>query len=95
MPITSLLDYSKCVYYTDEGWVYYTHHVIMSLRGGSAEFSLLAQVLSLTEGGEGEEQVKCICVNPGRLAKGEGGGTFAELNYCGGPDTTYASIVSI
>jgi len=39
--------------------------------------------------------VKCICVNPGRLAKGEGGGTFAELNYYGGPDTSNASIIGI
>ncbi len=52
-------------------------------------------MLSLGEGGEGEEQVKCICVNPGRLAKGEGGGTFAELNYSGGPDRSNASIIGI
>lgn len=53
------------------------------------------KVLSFGEGREGEEQAKCICVNPGRLAKGEGGGTFAELNYCGGPDTTNAFIIGI
>jgi DNA polymerase alpha subunit B len=52
----------------------------------------LAQVLTL---GEGEEQRKCICINPGRLAKGEGGGTFAELNYQGSPDKMNASIIGI
>ncbi|KAK6160354.1 hypothetical protein DH2020_003735 [Rehmannia glutinosa] len=30
-------------------------------------------VLSLGEENDGEEQLKCICVNPGRLARGEGG----------------------
>lgn len=45
--------------------------------------------------GEGEKPVKCICVNPGRLAKGEGGGTFVELNYYGSPDTSNASIIGI
>jgi DNA polymerase alpha subunit B len=38
-------------------------------------------VLSL---GEGEERRKCICINPGRMAKG-GGGSFDELNYQGSP----------
>ncbi|KAJ7945513.1 DNA polymerase alpha subunit B [Quillaja saponaria] len=46
--------------------------------------------------GESEgQQVKCISVNPGRLAKGEGGGTFAELDYNAGPDTINASIIGI
>lgn len=54
------------------------------------------QVLSLGGKVEGEEeQVKSICVNPGRLAKGEGGGTFVELNYYGNPDSINASIISI
>lgn len=34
-------------------------------------------------------------MNPGRLAKGEGGGTFVELNYFGRPDQINASVVSI
>ncbi|XP_050879262.1 uncharacterized protein LOC127083078 [Lathyrus oleraceus] len=38
---------------------------------------------------------KCIAVNPGRLAKGEGGGTFVELDYSGGPDKINASIVAL
>lgn len=52
------------------------------------------KVLSV-EGGSQEEQVKCMCVNPGRLAKGRGAGTFAELNYHWTPDATVASIISI
>jgi len=46
---------------------------------------------------EGEEtnHMKCIAVNPGRLAKGEGGGTFVELDYSGGPDKINASILAI
>lgn len=46
---------------------------------------------------EGEEtnSMKCIAVNPGRLAKGEGGGTFVELDYSGGPDKINASILAI
>ncbi|XP_010250838.1 PREDICTED: DNA polymerase alpha subunit B isoform X2 [Nelumbo nucifera] len=42
-----------------------------------------------------EEQVKCICINPGRLAKGVGGGTFVELNYHGNADRTSASVIRI
>ncbi|KAL2332688.1 hypothetical protein Fmac_013901 [Flemingia macrophylla] len=44
---------------------------------------------------EGINHKKCIAVNPGRLAKGEGGGTFVELDYCGGSEQINASIVSI
>lgn len=57
----------------------------------------LVQVLPLGGRGEGEEeeQVKCICVNPGRLTKGEGGGTFVELNYYGNSDTINSSIIGI
>ncbi|XP_073224975.1 uncharacterized protein [Cicer arietinum] len=39
--------------------------------------------------------MKCIAVNPGRLAKGEGGGTFVELDYSGGPDKFNVSIMGI
>lgn len=53
------------------------------------------QVLSLKGSSEGEEQRRCVCVNPGRLAKGEGGGTFAELYYHGSPDMMNASIIGI
>ncbi|CAN1794753.1 DNA polymerase alpha subunit B, partial [Linum perenne] len=51
----------------------------------------------LTIGGTTEDEAakKCICINPGRLAKGEGGGTFAELDYRGSPDRMNASIVTI
>lgn len=75
---------SKCTYYSDDGWV----STFVTLKNVLS----LAQVLSL---GEGEEQMKCICVNPGRLAKGEGGGTFAELNCHGSPDKMNASIIGI
>ncbi|XP_062157586.1 uncharacterized protein LOC133865235 [Alnus glutinosa] len=60
-----------------------------------SDMKYFVKVLSSGEGSEGEEQAKCICVNPGRLAKGEGGGTFAELNYRGGPDTTNTCIIGI
>ncbi|KAG0455008.1 hypothetical protein HPP92_024300 [Vanilla planifolia] len=44
----------------------------------------------------GDEKGKgCMCVNPGRLAKGIGGGTFVELNYLKDPDNSYASIIRI
>ncbi|VVB14842.1 unnamed protein product [Arabis nemorensis] len=43
----------------------------------------------------GEDAAKCVCVNPGRLAKGEGAGTFVELTYKGGPESMHASIISI
>ncbi|GMI83477.1 DNA polymerase alpha 2, EMBRYO DEFECTIVE 2814 [Hibiscus trionum] len=43
----------------------------------------------------GEETKRCVCINPGRLAKGEGGGTFVELKYQGNPDKMSASILSI
>ncbi|KAK6922360.1 DNA polymerase alpha/delta/epsilon, subunit B [Dillenia turbinata] len=51
--------------------------------------------LSFVPRSEEEEEVKCICVNPGRLAKGVGGGNFAEINYCSTPDATSASIIRI
>lgn len=53
------------------------------------------QALYLSGGSEGEEHMKCICINPGRLAKGEGGGTFVELNYQGSADRMNASVIGI
>lgn len=41
------------------------------------------------------EEVKCMCVNPGRLARGEGGGHFVELNFHGSPDSSSASVIRI
>ncbi|KAI6686661.1 hypothetical protein NL676_032574 [Syzygium grande] len=80
----------------------------LSLAPEALHFSLVPDVLILPSdmkyfvkvvplGGriEGEPQAKCICINPGRLAKGEGGGTFVELNYQGTPDRASASIVGI
>ncbi|KAK6930864.1 DNA polymerase alpha, subunit B, N-terminal [Dillenia turbinata] len=60
-----------------------------------SDLAPFVKVLSLGQRSEGEEQVKCICVNPGRLAKGVGGGNFAEISYCGTPDATSASIIRI
>ncbi|XP_058005627.1 uncharacterized protein LOC110640495 isoform X1 [Hevea brasiliensis] len=60
-----------------------------------SDMKYFVKVLSLGGGSEGEEQMKCICINPGRLAKGEGGGTFVELNYHGGADKMNASIIGI
>jgi DNA polymerase alpha subunit B len=51
------------------------------------------QVLSLGEGRNVQEQF--ICMNPGRLARGIGGGTFVELYYNEDPDRTKASIIRI
>ncbi|KAL5762334.1 hypothetical protein ACOSP7_018598 [Xanthoceras sorbifolium] len=60
-----------------------------------SDMKYFIKVLSLEGRIEGEEQKKCVCVNPGRLAKGEGGGTFAELYYHGSPDLMNASIIGI
>ncbi|KAB2084340.1 hypothetical protein ES319_A05G327800v1 [Gossypium barbadense] len=48
-----------------------------------------------TTEGEEEQMKRCVCINPGRLAKGEGGGTFVELKYQGSSDKMNASIISI
>ncbi|XP_052184323.1 uncharacterized protein LOC127796292 isoform X2 [Diospyros lotus] len=55
----------------------------------------LAHFVKVLSIGEGEEQMKYICVNPGRLARGEGAGFFVELNYRGSPDLSSASVTSI
>ncbi|KZV39969.1 DNA polymerase alpha subunit B-like [Dorcoceras hygrometricum] len=65
---------------------------ILILPSDLAQF---VKVLSLEARNEGERQIKCICVNPGRLARGEGGGFFAEINYKGNPDSSSASIIRI
>uniref|UniRef100_A0A1J3JR56 DNA polymerase alpha subunit B n=1 Tax=Noccaea caerulescens TaxID=107243 RepID=A0A1J3JR56_NOCCA len=57
-----------------------------------SDMRYFVKVLSI---GEGEDAAKCVCVNPGRLAKGEGAGTFVELTYKGGPESMHASIISI
>ncbi|KFK41171.1 hypothetical protein AALP_AA2G094900 [Arabis alpina] len=57
-----------------------------------SDMRYFVKVLSV---GEGEDATKCVCVNPGRLAKGEGAGTFVELTYKGGPESMHASIISI
>ncbi|WOL05156.1 DNA polymerase alpha subunit B [Canna indica] len=49
----------------------------------------------LSHDGNDGEVMKCICVNPGRLAKGIGGGTFVELHYHNNPHKTNGSIIRI
>ncbi|XP_028114765.1 DNA polymerase alpha subunit B-like [Camellia sinensis] len=61
----------------------------------SSDLAHFVKVLSIGDKNDGEEQAKCICVNPGRLARGEGAGFFVELNYEGSPDSTSASVISI
>ncbi|GER47328.1 DNA polymerase alpha subunit B [Striga asiatica] len=49
----------------------------------------------LTVGGGDDAELKCICVNPGRLSRGEGGGFFVEINYNGNPEMSSASLIRI
>ncbi|KAL3649861.1 hypothetical protein CASFOL_006264 [Castilleja foliolosa] len=62
-----------------------------------SDLTHFVKVLSFgEEENDDEEQVKkCICVNPGRLARGEGGGFFVEINYSGNPDSSSASVIRI
>ncbi|CAM8912938.1 unnamed protein product [Rhodiola kirilowii] len=60
-----------------------------------SDLAPFVKVLSLGEDNDVEKQVKCICINPGRLAKGDKGGYFVELNYQRSPETSSASIVNI
>ncbi|KAG5521921.1 hypothetical protein RHGRI_034217 [Rhododendron griersonianum] len=61
----------------------------------SSDLAHFMKVLSVGDKNEGEEQAKCVCVNPGRLSRGEGAGFFMELNYHQNPDSTTASVISI
>ncbi|XP_008792220.2 DNA polymerase alpha subunit B [Phoenix dactylifera] len=58
-----------------------------------SDLAPFVKVLSL--GGDDREAIRCMCVNPGRLAKGIGGGTFVEIYYHGDPDKANASIIRI
>ncbi|KAK1365684.1 DNA polymerase alpha subunit B [Heracleum sosnowskyi] len=60
-----------------------------------SDLTHFVRVVSVGGKSEGEVQRKCLCVNPGRLARGEGGGFFVELNYHGSPDSATASIIRI
>ncbi|CAI9093266.1 OLC1v1028731C2 [Oldenlandia corymbosa var. corymbosa] len=60
-----------------------------------SDLAHFVRVLSLAPKSEGEQEVKCLCVNPGRLARGEGGGFFVEINYKGCPDSATASVIRI
>ncbi|KAI3728383.1 hypothetical protein L6452_17017 [Arctium lappa] len=59
-----------------------------------SDLTQFVKVLSLEGTNEGEE-VKCICVNPGRLARGEGSGHFVQLNFHATPDSSSASVIRI
>ncbi|CAL5421137.1 unnamed protein product [Camellia sinensis] len=61
----------------------------------SSNLAHFVKVLSIGDKNDREEQAKCICVNPGRLARGEGAGFFGELNCGGSPDSASASVISI
>ncbi|CAA6666431.1 unnamed protein product [Spirodela intermedia] len=61
----------------------------------ASDLTPFVKVLSLAERSETGEPARCVCVNPGRLAKGIGGGTFAELLYDTSPDKTRALILRI
>ncbi|CAN6301501.1 unnamed protein product [Urochloa humidicola] len=58
-----------------------------------SDLAPFVKVLSLGEGSD--YQKKLICMNPGRLSKGIGGGTFVELYYNEDTDKTNASIIRI
>ncbi|GAB2214350.1 hypothetical protein Droror1_Dr00018693 [Drosera rotundifolia] len=60
-----------------------------------SDLSPFIKVLSAKGNDELKQQINCICVNPGRLSKGVGSGTFVELNYKGSPETTEASVIRI
>ncbi|KAL9263024.1 DNA polymerase alpha subunit B-like protein [Drosera capensis] len=60
-----------------------------------SDLSPFMKVLSAKGNDELKQQINCICVNPGRLSKGVGGGTFVELNYHGSPETTEVSIIRL
>jgi len=58
-----------------------------------SDLAPFVKVLSLGEGSDDQKQF--ICLNPGRLAKGIGGGTFVELYYNEDTSRTNASIIRI
>ncbi|CAL9048189.1 unnamed protein product [Musa banksii] len=59
-----------------------------------SDLSPFVKALSHKEN-DAEAATKCMCVNPGRLAKGIGGGTFVELHYNSEPEKSNASIIRI
>ncbi|GKD15499.1 DNA polymerase alpha subunit B [Tanacetum coccineum] len=60
-----------------------------------SDLTQFVKVLSLEGTKEGEQEMKCVCVNPGRIARGAGGGHFVELNFHGNPDSSSASVIRI
>lgn len=60
-----------------------------------SDIKFFVKLLNVAGKSEGKKQAKCVCINPGRLAKGEGSGTFVELKYKGSPDMMNASVIGI
>ncbi|CAI9274253.1 unnamed protein product [Lactuca saligna] len=60
-----------------------------------SDLTHFVKVLSLEGTSEGGEEVKCMCVKSGRLARGEGGGHFVELNFDGTHDSSSTSVTRI
>ncbi|CAL4896390.1 unnamed protein product [Urochloa decumbens] len=58
-----------------------------------SDLAPFVKVLSLGEGSDDQKQF--ICMNPGRLSKGIGGGTFVELFYNEDANKTNAFIIRI
>ncbi|XP_031474526.1 uncharacterized protein LOC116246801 [Nymphaea colorata] len=55
----------------------------------------LAPFVKVLSFGPEESMMQCMCLNPGRLAKGINGGTFLTVNYNGDPGKSTASIMRI
>ncbi|KAF3792765.1 DNA polymerase alpha subunit B [Nymphaea thermarum] len=64
-------------------------------RLGRLATHILNQRRSVLSFGQEESMVQCMCLNPGRLAKGINGGTFLTVNYNGDPGKSTASIMRI
>lgn len=59
-----------------------------------SDLTPFVKVLNFAEENE-EKATKFICINPGRIAKGIGGGTFVEVNYNGNAENTNAYTIRI
>ncbi|KAJ8615681.1 hypothetical protein MRB53_035053 [Persea americana] len=60
-----------------------------------SDLAPFVKVLCLGETNNAADKLRCLCVNPGRLSKGIGGGTFVELNFHTDLDRTNAQIIRI
>ncbi|WOG82874.1 hypothetical protein DCAR_0102043 [Daucus carota subsp. sativus] len=60
-----------------------------------SDLTHFVRVVSVGGKSEGEAQKNSLCVNSGRLARGEGWGFFLELNYHGSLDSATAYVIRI